>query len=181
MRSTWIGVSESKQDGTNAIRNIFNKETIAMVKSGTTHRNVFFLTISIMNMCLGGYILYSMLNSDHSFVSYYILLIFAANAVGYKFYYITMKCYFSVRLKKKSESISCTCWIYITLLTALASTGVIFWMVTEYNTEISPSESRHLNAECTIGIFDTLWYMAFRFSVCMFLRMYGLINTRRQQ
>ena len=169
MRSTWIVISGSKQDGTKAIKNIFSKETIAMVKSGTTHRHVFFLIISIMNICLGGYILYSMLNSNESFVSYYILLIFAANAVGYKFYYITMKCYFSVRLKKKSESVSWTCWIYIILLTALASTGVAFYMVKEYNTEISPSESRHLNTECRIGIFDThdIWHFASAFA-CFF-------------
>ena len=42
-------------------------------------------------------------------------------------------------------------------------------MVKEYNTEISPSESRHLNAECTIGIFDThdIWHFASAFA-CFF-------------
>ena len=80
-----------------------------------------------------------------------------------------MKYYFSVMLEKKSESISWTCWIYIVLLTALASTGVVFYMVKEYNTEISPSESRHLNAECTIGILDThdIWHFASAFA-CFF-------------
>ena len=167
MRVAWRSISGDKLPGKQSIRNIFKKETVMVVKTGGTFRQICFFMMSVMNMGLAGFVAYEMSQTDNSFVSNYLLYIFGANTAGYSIYYMAMKCYFAFKLKNMSESISLTCWIYIVLCTISGVTAVVYFNMMEKDTEISPSESRHLNAACTFGIFDKhdTWHFASAFAV----------------
>ena len=167
MRIVWISLSGDKLPSKQSIRNIFKKETVVVAKTGGTFRHICVGLISIMNIGLAGFVGYKMSKTDNSYVSVYLLYIFGANTAGYCMYYMAMKCYFAFKLKNISESISLTCWIYIILCTISGVTALVYYARFEKNTKISPSESRHLNAPCTVGIFDKhdCWHFASAFAI----------------
>ena len=167
MRVAWQSISGDKLPRKQSIRNIFKKDTVMVVKTGGTFRQICFFMMSVMNLGLAGFVAYKMSKTDNSYVSNYLLCIFGANTAAYSMYYLAMKCYFAFKLKNMSESISLTCWIYIALCTISGVTAMVYFNMMEKDTELSPSESRHLNAACTFGIFDKhdCWHFASAFAV----------------
>ena len=109
-----------------------------------------------------------MASAKDSIVSNYLLLVFGMNMVGYMFNYAIMKCYNVVKLKREAESITFTCWIYLTLTFIFGAIGMVYFKVfQEKTTLISPSESRHLNAECRFWFFDShdIWHFCSAFGL----------------
>ena len=166
MNDTWKHISATKilQHG--------KKDAIKKLQRGSRGRLVFFIIMVALNLCLAGYITYHMLSKVA--VSDHLLLIFGINTAGYVMYYLIMKSYYVVRFKKATESISWTCWIYIILACLCIVPALIFYSMPHYNKSLSPSESRHLNSECILGIFDghALWHFASSFGIlftCMVL------------
>ena len=98
---------------------------------------------------------------------------------GYGVNYAVMKCYYATRKPNgQREKISLTCWVYIILTLVFTVSGLIFFKgFQEKDTIISPSESRHLNAECTLWFFDKhdIWHFASAFGLLfMFMTLLTL-------
>ena len=154
------------------------RNTAKQLKHGSTGRTIFFAVMASINLIVAAYFLYSMWEADNSVVSNYLLFIFGINMFGYGINYAIMKCYYVIKLKRPTESITFTCWIYIALTIIFMAIGMVFFKLVksyqEKTTLISPSESRHLNAECTLWFFDKhdLWHFASAFGLlfmCMTL------------
>ena len=95
-------------------------------------------------------------------VSNYLLLIFGFNALGYIAYYVILKCYYMVQLKKPTESLTFTCWIYVFLSSVTWAIALYYFVgFNEKDTSVSGAESRHLNSECTMWFLDKhdLWHL----------------------
>ena len=137
-------------------------------KVGSTARKIFGVLMMIVNIMLGGYFMAKMIKENDTVVSNFILLIFMTNTAGYAAYYITMKLRYSIIRKNKSESINWVTIIYGILALVFAAVGMVFFKgYQEKNTALSPSESRHLNDECTLLIFDKhdIWHLASGFAM----------------
>ena len=125
------------------------------VKNQMTARKTFFLVMALVNLCIAISCLYRMARAKDSVVSNYLLMMFGVNMFGYGVNYAVMKCYYATRPNGQREKISLTCWVYIILTLVFTVSGLIFFKgYQEKTTMISPSESRHLNAECTFWFFD---------------------------
>ena len=175
MRVIWDSIAGRRSPDKETSQDIGEKETSRKLKTGGKRRMVFFMMMGIMNICLATYFLYHMWKANDSIVqlvhhgaSSDILLIFCANMVGYAVNYAIMKCYYVTHLKRSSESITWTCWIYIILATIFGGIGLTFFIkFQEKITNISPSESRHVNADCILWFFDThdIWHFASAFTL----------------
>ena len=112
---------------------------------------------------------------------------------GYAGFYVSMKLYYILRVNRKRnlknmffgmlpwckkgdnqysklvhpESFSRTNVIYLILALICAFSSVKFFTTKEKTTEVSPSQSRHLNAECSILSFDQhdLWHFSSAFGL----------------
>jgi hypothetical protein len=141
---------------------------------------IFFSITTIGNLLLLAFIGYNTYvhTNAHSndAVSNYLLLIYGANATAYGAYYVVMKYYYLVKLPKSTESLTFTCWIH-GILSAFTFGMALFFFAgfKEKDTSLSSSESRHLNAECTIWIFDKhdIWHFFSSFGF-LFLFMFLL-------
>ena len=145
-------------------------------KNEITARKTFFLVMALVNLCIAISCLYRMAKAKDSVVSNYLLMMFGVNMFGYAVNYTVMKCYYVCKLgepKGNRESITFTCWVYIILTLIFCGAGLVFFKgFQEKTTVISPSESRHLNAECTLFFFDKhdIWHFASGFGL-LFLFM----------
>ena len=122
----------------------------------------------ITNIMLGGYFMLEMIEDNDTIVSNFILLIFMTNTVGYAAYYIIMKLRYSIFKNNKAESINWVTIIYGVLALVFSAVAIVFFKgYQEKNTALSPSESRHLNDECTLLIFDKhdIWHLASAFAM----------------
>ena len=129
--------------------------------------------MGILNILVAVFFLYKMARADDSVVSNYLMLVFGINMFGYMTYYMIMKCYYVVKLRKSSESLTFTCWVYWICMGLLGVVSMYFFKgFQEKTTNISPSESRHLNDECTVWFFDKhdIWHFAGAFGL-LFLFM----------
>ena len=72
----------------------------------------------------------------------------------YVLYYVAMKYYYAKKHKNKNETLTWTCWVYFILGLVLAITGHYFFRQMERDSRKSPAESRDLNKECSLWIFD---------------------------
>ena len=122
-------------------------------------RNITFALLILMNVCIA---IYFMVAAKDSVVSNYLLIVFGANTFVYAAHYGLRKCYYGRWLKRTEESISWTCWVYIILAVFFGGAGLYFFNIKEKSTLLSPSQSRHLNAECTLWFFDKhdIWHFA---------------------
>ena len=124
--------------------------------------------MGFVNILVAAFILYEMALADDSVVSNYLMLVFGVNMFGYMIYYMIMKCYYVVNKKNSSEPLTFTSWIYI-LLTAIFLVISMYYFkgFQEKSTNISPSESRHLNDDCTVWIFDKhdIWHFTGAFGL----------------
>lgn len=131
------------------------------LKTGSTARTVFFIVMGFVNILVAIFFLYKMALADDSVVSNYLMLVFGVNMFGYMIYYMIMKCYYVVKRENSAESLTFTCWVYI-LLTAIFLIVSMYYFKghQEKTTNISPSESRHLNDVCTVWFFDKhdIWH-----------------------
>ena len=129
-------------------------------------RGIFFTVMITTNLILQVYMVYyTFAHAVHGGavhgVSNYLLLIFGFNTLGYVAYYIIMKCYFVIKLKNPTESLTFTCLIYLFLAAVTWFIAIYFFInFNEKDTTMSGAESRHLNSECTIWFFDKhdLWH-----------------------
>ena len=124
--------------------------------------------MAILNFGLAGCYIGKAANSKQDgAVSNVLLRIFCANVAGYAMYYVGMKYYYVKRKKIMSERISWTCWIYTLLAFGFSITGIYFFVHKEKTTLVSPSQSRHMNAECKLLIFDAhdLWHFTSSFAL----------------
>ena len=135
-------------------------DAVNRLKSESQSRLIFTLTMIGLNLLLAGFITYKMLTKRQVIISDYLTVIFGTNMVGYAIYYISMKAYYVARFKRTNECISMTCWMYIILCLLALIPASIYFADFKYKTTLSPSESRHLNDECTLGIFDShdIWH-----------------------
>ena len=146
------------------------------LKNEITARKIFFLVMALVNLCIAIFCFYRMSRAKDSIVSNYLLMMFGVNMFGYAVNYTVMKCYYVCLLgepKGNRESITFTCWVYIILTLIFCGAGLVFFKgFQEKTTLISPSESRHLNAECTLFFFDKhdIWHFASGFGL-LFLFM----------
>ena len=141
---------------------------LKQAKTGEKHRHRYFIFMLIINIVTAICFLIQMSKANDSIVSNYLLFIFGVNTAGYATYYAIMKCYYVYGLKRPSESISWTCWIYIILCVIFGAIGLTFFIFyQEKSTEVSPSESRHLNHECAFWFFDKhdIWHFASAFGI----------------
>ena len=163
---TMIPVSKNKDTENEKTKLITDAEN--KPKVGSTARKIFGVLMMIVNIMLGGYFMAKMIKENDTVVSNFILLIFMTNTAGYAAYYITMKLRYSIIRKNKSESINWVTIIYGILALVFAAVGMVFFKgYQEKNTALSPSESRHLNDECTLLIFDKhdIWHLASGFAM----------------
>ena len=143
-------------------------EPLKVLKSGSIGRIVFFFLVLITNFMLAGFFIYEMYIENELVVSTYLLIIFGVNTAGYFTYYFTMKYYHRIKFGKSTEAITLTSWIYICMAILFGIIGMMFLIGhQEKATKLSPSESRHLNAECTFSFFDKhdIWHFISAFSV----------------
>ena len=164
IRATWESVSGIKFLGKEAAA----KDALRVLKTGGRGRHTFFLAMIVLNVIVAAYTSYQMATQHRPIVSKHLLVIFGINTLGYTGYYFFMKCYYVVRFERACESISWTCWIYIILSKIFVVTSLVFyiWNLSTGNSSISPSESRLLNEECTLGIYDQhdLWHFSSAFA-----------------
>ena len=130
-------------------------------------RKIFFILIIITNFILVGFFIYEICMENTLVVSDYILIIFGVNTSAYGKYYFAMKYYNWIKLGKSTESITLKSWIYIGIAIVFGIAGIIFFKNQEKATELSPSESRHLNGDCMFLFFDKhdIWHFISAFSV----------------
>ena len=155
-------ISISETDADIAKKNIFGK----IVQSGNRSRIVLFCLTIIANLGLAVFEMLrsrgSKMKAKGSPVSHTLLLVFGINMSIYVLYYILMKLYYSCCCMKniKTEFISIRCWIYIMLATLLLSSGLWFYQAKQRTTTVSPSQSRNMNEECYLMIFDhhDIWH-----------------------
>ena len=155
-------ISMSKTDSGKAKKNIFGK----IVQSGSRSRTVLFGLTIIANLGLAVFEMSrsrgSKMKVKGSPVSHILLLVFGINMILYVLYYILMKLYYSCWCMKnlKTESISMRCWTYIVLATFLLLFGLYFFQAKQRTTTVSPSQSRNMNEECYLMIFDhhDIWH-----------------------
>ena len=160
MEEIFFSRSESRE----ATYDDYKKE----LKAGSTARLIFFAVMGTLNLLLAAFFLYKMSYAKDSIVSNYLLVVFGINMVGYGINYAIMKCYHVFKMKHSAESITFTCWVYITLTIIFMVVGMVFFkLYQEKTTLISPSESRHLNAECTFWFFDKhdIWHFCSAFGL----------------
>ena len=154
------------------------KKGVTQIKTGSTGRTIFFLIMALVNFFVAVFCLYRMSKATNSIVSNYLLMMFGVNMFGYGVNYAVMKCYYATRPNGQREKISLTCWVYIILTLVFTVSGLIFFKgYQEKDTIISPSESRHLNAECTLWFFDKhdIWHFASAFGLLfMFMTLLTL-------
>ena len=136
------------------------KEGTALSKSGRKGKIMLCIIMLCLNFLFAGYVIYYMITGQKTNISFHILMILAINTSCYAVFYVIMKSYYLVHVKRANECISWTCWIYLTFFILTFSLGLYFFFDLKDDTTLSPSESRHLNDECTIGIFDThdIWH-----------------------
>ena len=161
MQEIFFSRSEAKSEAT---YEDYKKE----LKAGSTARLIFFVVMGVLNLLLAIFFLYKMSNANDSIVSNYLLVVFGMNMSGYAINYAIMKCYYVVKMKNSAESITFTCWIYIALTVIFMAIGMVFFkLYQEKTTLISPSESRHLNDECTFWFFDKhdIWHFCSAFGL----------------
>ena len=161
MQEIFFSRSDSKPEAT---YEDYKKE----LKAGSTARLIFFIVMGVLNLLLAIFFLYKMSNANDSIVSNYLLVVFGINMLGYAINYAIMKCYYVLKMKNSAESITFTCWIYIALTAIFGAVGMVFFkLYQEKTTLISPSESRHLNDECTFWFFDKhdVWHFCSAFGL----------------
>ena len=96
-------------------------------------------------------------------VSRYLLAILMLNMAMYIIYYITMKLYYFYRSINcyPKEGLRKTTIAYLIMALIFASLAVYYFkLMVRKKSSVSPAESRNLNAECEILIFDShdLWH-----------------------
>ena len=147
-------VSRANANGTG------RKCTIKRLRYGSKRRLVLFAFMIVLNLSLACYFAYNMTTTHQAKVSNRILLILSINTMVYVLYYIIMKNYYAVYFKRTNECLTWTCWMYIILCLMTIYPALYFYFDRKDQTRISPSESRHLNGECILGIFDShdMWH-----------------------
>ena len=135
---------------------------------GQKSRVVIFIFILLINFILVvRYVNTAYDEENYADCSQALLVIFVANMAGYAVYYVGMKYYYALWKKIDSELISWTCWMYIVLAFGFSITGIYFFDQKEKTTRVSPSLSRHMNANCRLLIFDAhdLWHFTSAFGL----------------
>ena len=132
-------------------------------ETGSSRRDIYYLLMIILNAALALFFIvdFYAMKISRSVVSVYLMAIFALNMTGYATRYIFTKMYYSKWKKRRSESLSWTCCVYIIIWATTAVIGIYFFVQPEKKPENSPSMSRNLNQECTILFFDyhDIWHM----------------------
>ena len=154
IKDCWAIVRGANDNG------IGRKDTIRRLKYGSKGRLVFFGFMIVLNLSLACYFAYNMTTTHQAKVSRRILVILGINTMVYVFYYVIMKNYYVVYFKRTNECLTWTCWMYIILFLLTICPALYFYLDRKDQTLISPSESRHLNGECILGIFDShdMWH-----------------------
>ena len=110
-------------------------------------------------------------------VSRYILMLILANMMMYVAYYVYMKCYYRCRCTDflPNEGLRKTSLIYALISGAFAVIALYYFTTERKKSSYSPAESRNLNFECEVGIFDThdMWHFCSSFGL-LFMFMFIL-------
>ena len=107
-------------------------------------------------------------------VSNVLLLVFGMNMVLYVTYYMIMKNYYASSLyekkgenshchkkaKESNEKITWYCWLYFFLAFIFLVSSLYFFKIQERTTTVTAAQSRNMNQECTLMIFDAhdIWH-----------------------
>ena len=164
------------------------------ITSGERARLILYLMMFALNLVIAvSYIIKALDPKKRSEVSNILLFIGFGNMFGYAGFYVSMKLYYILRVNRKRnlknmffgmlpwckkdnnqysklvhpESFSRTNVIYFILAVICAFSSAKFFTTKEKTTEISPSQSRHLNADCSFLSFDQhdLWHFTSAFGL----------------
>ena len=173
------------------VKNRFRCKSLA---SGERARLILYLMMFALNLLIAvSYIVKALDPKKRSEVSNILLFIGFGNMAGYAGFYVSMKLYYILRSNTKRnaknmffgmmpwcregdnqysklvhpESFSRTNVIYFILWVSCAFFSAKFFTTKEKTTEISPSQSRHLNADCSFLSFDQhdLWHFTSAFGL----------------
>jgi len=129
------------------------------------------ILIVVVNICVATFIALQ----RKAGVSRYLLVILMANMMLYIGYYICHKLYFRLRCKRwlKSEGFRPITLIYLLLMMAMGLPAVWFFKTELKTSAGTAAESRNLNADCFMLIFDNhdMWHF-FSASSLFFLFMF---------
>ncbi len=110
-------------------------------------------------------------------VSRYILMIILANMMMYVAYYVYMKCYYRCRCSDylPNEGLRLTSLVYVLISGIFAGIALYYFTTERKKSAYSPAESRNLNFECEVGIFDShdMWHFCSSFGL-LFMFMFIL-------
>ena len=157
---------------------------------GNRGRSILFGLIFIGNIIITVYYIVDcnmsrsgeeLLYDKDSVVSNVLLLILGFNMITYVIYYVFMKHYYwkkgrdqrknTINEKRSyfssNESISFRCLTYIFLAVLFLGGSFYFFQAKQRTCKLSPSQSRNMNEECTLLIFDhhDLWHLLSAFGI----------------